>query len=115
MLQLWPFFHSQHGSHLWNWFPEGFAHLLQTTPEIDSAVRESTQDGDAAWAEYMLGEYATLNRITLDELHQALLAGGFRVAKVHLDSGSVHIPFSLARFPLSLLAINGVKLLATPI
>ena len=113
MLQLWPFFHSQHGSHLWKWFPEGFAHLLRTTPEIERAVRESADD-DPGWAEYMLGEFATLNRITLDELHQALLAGGFHVAKVHLDTAPVHIPPALARFPLSLLAINGAKLLATP-
>ena len=42
-LELWPFFHSQHGSHRWNWLPQGFAHLLQTTPEIERAVRETTR------------------------------------------------------------------------
>src|SRR5205807_894976 len=26
-LQLWPFYYSERGSHLWDWFPEGFHHL----------------------------------------------------------------------------------------
>jgi uncharacterized protein (TIRG00374 family) len=114
MLQLWPFFHSEHGSHLWKWFPEGFVQLLRSTEEIEDFVRANSDD-DPAWAEYMLGEYKTLNRITLDELHQCLLAAEFRVGKIELVSGPVHIPAELSRSPLSLLAISGVKLLATAI
>jgi SAM-dependent methyltransferase len=113
MLQLWPFFHSQYGSHLWRWFPEGFVQLLRSTSDIEAIVRADPK-GDPGWAEYMLGEYRTLNRITLDELQRCLLAAGFRVSKLQLDTGPVHIPLELSEHPLSLLGIAGVKLLAVP-
>ena len=77
MLQLWPFFHSQHGSHLWRWFPEGFvAASASDQPKSRSEVRENPED-DPGWGEYMLGEYRALNRITVDELQRCLLAARF--------------------------------------
>ena len=38
------------------------------------------------WAEYMLVEFRELNRITLDELHAAIVGAGFSVRQVELIS-----------------------------
>jgi 2-polyprenyl-3-methyl-5-hydroxy-6-metoxy-1,4-benzoquinol methylase len=111
-LQLWPFYHSERGSHLWDWFPEGFHHLDRTEEEIAEAMRASDRQERL---EYMLGEYRTLNRIDLDGLQRAVLAGGFGITQVELVSHRVMIPPRLMRYPLSQLAIGGVKLLATPL
>ena len=111
-LQLWPFYHSERGSHLWDWFPEGFHHLDQSEEEIAEAMRASDRQERV---EYMLGEYRTLNRIDLDGLQRALLAGGFGVTQLELVSHRVMIPPRLMRYPLSQLGIGGVKLLAAPL
>ena len=111
-LQLWPFYHSERGSHLWDWFPEGFHHLDRSEEEIAADMRASDRQERL---EYMLGEYRTLNRIDLDGLHRALLAAGLGVTQVELVSHRVMIPPRLMRYPLSQLAVAGVKLLATPL
>lgn len=113
MLQLWPFYFSQHGSHLMDWFPEGFAHLLRPPPAVEEDVR-GRANTNRGWLEYMLREFGTLNRITVDELQQSLLAGGFCVSKFELMSNAVHVPPDLSRYPLSNLGISGIKLLASP-
>ncbi len=90
MIQLYPFYLSEHGDH--GWHRPSFAHLL-------SGVDETPDD-------------AFLNRTTLDELHQALLAGGLRIGKVELIHHAFHLPPELADRRLTDLAIGGVKLLA---
>jgi ubiquinone/menaquinone biosynthesis C-methylase UbiE len=110
MLQLWPFYYSNKGSHLWQWFPEGWTNLLHDDDTVAKRLREDATD--AEFAEYMLGEYLTLNRITVDELQNCLLTAGFQITKFELMSEPVHIPPALNRYPLSLLGISGVKLLA---
>jgi SAM-dependent methyltransferase len=114
MIQLWPFYHSQHGSHLWQYFPEGFVQLLRDDADIETAVRENP-GSDPEWGEYLLAEFRSCNRITLDGLQTALLAAGFRISKLELLTQAVHVPPGLTRYPLSQLGIAGVKLLATPI
>jgi SAM-dependent methyltransferase len=111
MVQVWPFYHSKHGSHLHQWFPEGFAQLLLRPEELAAKVRQSPGD-DPAWSEYLLDLVPDLNRITVDDLQRALLVAGFFVAKVELLTDCFHIPRPLAHLPLSLLGITGVKLLA---
>jgi SAM-dependent methyltransferase len=113
MIQLWPFFHSQHGSHLWQFFPEGFVQLLRDDSELEAAVR-ADPGPDPEWAERLLAEFRSCNRITLDGLQTALLAAGFRVSKLELIAGGIHIPPALSRYPLSQLGVAGVKLLAVP-
>jgi SAM-dependent methyltransferase len=110
-VQVWPFFHSQHGSHLWAWFPEGFAHLLKTTQDLGDDVRGRSDPRAAA---HMLGEYDRLNRMTVDELQLALQTAGFIITRVQLVSEPIRIPPALAHVPLSKIAISGVKLLAVP-
>ena len=110
MLQLWPFYHSEHGSHLWQWIPEGFAQFRYTDAEIQRRVRDG--DSDPAFAEMLLGEYARLNRATLDDLGAAIRAAGMRVARLEPMCGPVQIPPGAADVPLSRLAISGVVLLA---
>jgi SAM-dependent methyltransferase len=90
MIQLFPFYFSEHGDH--GWHRTGFAHLV-------SGIDETPDD-------------AYLNRITLDDLHRALLAGGLRTGKVELIHHAFHLPAELVELPLSDLAIGGVKLLA---
>lgn len=113
-VQLWPFYYSERGSHLWDWFPEGFPNLLHSEDHIASYMR-ANPFRSAEWTEYMLDEYRHLNRITVDELQNALLAAGFGVRKFELMTHPVHIGPSLLRYPLSQLGISGVKLLATPL
>lgn len=113
MIQLWPFYHSKHGSHLWDWFPDGFCQLLWDQDTIEREVRAHPERGPA-WVDQLLAASRELNRITVDDLHRALMAGGFRVDKLQLLSECFHIPPELAHLPLSTLAVSGVKLLAVP-
>jgi SAM-dependent methyltransferase len=110
MLQLWPFYHSEHGSHLWRWFPEGFAQFEHSPEEIDRRLREDRSD--PAFAEMMLREFGQLNRVTLDDLGVAIRAAGMRVSRLEPITGPVNVPASVANLPLSSVAISGVMLLA---
>jgi ubiquinone/menaquinone biosynthesis C-methylase UbiE len=111
-LQLWPFYHSERGSHLWEWFPGGFHHLVDDSDAIERTVRERSDRPE--WSEYMLKEFRELNRITVDELQLALQSAGLEVRKLELLTNPVHIPREALRYPLSTLGITGVKLLAVP-
>lgn len=110
-LQLWPFYHSEQGSHLWDWFPEGFVQHRLSLEEIETQVRAKAGEDDW-WASYMLKEYRALNRITLDELGAAILSAGLHVAKIEPLTGLTRLTPDLDRYPLSVLVMNGVKLLA---
>ena len=112
-LQLWPFYHSERGSHLWDWFPDGFHHLVTTPEEIAQAIRERP-GGTTAWADYMLREFRDLNRVTVDDLHDAIVGAGLRVRKLELLSNTVHLPDADVRVRLTDLGVAGIKLLATP-
>lgn len=90
MIQLFPFYLSEHGDH--GWHRASFAHLV-------SGCDETPDD-------------AYLNRITLDDLHRAILGGGLRTGKVELIHHAFHLPPELVEHRLSDLAIGGVKLLA---
>lgn len=113
MIQLWPFYHSEHGSHLWEWYPEGFVHLRELPDAIEAAVRGEPHP-EPDWIDDRLEEFRTLNRITVDELQLALHSGGLRVAKLELLTHAIHIPPELAYVPLTRLGIAGVKMLAVP-
>jgi ubiquinone/menaquinone biosynthesis C-methylase UbiE len=113
MLQLWPFYYSERGSHLWDWFPEPFHHLGETPDEIVAAMRASDRHSPEM-TEYMAKEFRSLNRLTLDELHRAILAAGLELRKVEAIADATHVPPEAGRYPLSQLAISGVKLLAGP-
>lgn len=115
MIQLYPFFHSQHGSHLWPWYPEGFAQFLYSKEQIVTRVR-SDPGPDSEWAEALLWEYKHLNQITLDGLQEVLRAGGLSVLKLEILSETVRVPAPVTdQFPLSQVGISGVKLLAVPV
>lgn len=113
MIQLWPFYHSKHGSHLWDWFPDGFGQLLHDPFEVERRVLARPDDGPG-WTAELLTAFRELNRITLDDLQRALLHAGFVVVKLELLSEAFHIPSELSHFPLSQLAVSGVKLMAAP-
>ena len=112
-LQLWPFYFSPRGSHLWEWFPEDFHHLLSSEEEITEKMRSSHRH-PPAWTDYMAHEFTNLNRMTVDDLGEALAGAGLTVRKLQLISESAHVPTGLDSYSLSQLGISGVKLIAAP-
>ncbi len=111
-LQLWPFFHSERGSHLWEWYPEGFHHLGVHEDDVVAGMRADERFSPEV-VEYMVEEFRHLNRITVDELQRSLLAAGLVVRRFELLTNPVHVPEAAHRFRLSDLGIAGIKLLAT--
>jgi SAM-dependent methyltransferase len=112
-LQLWPFYYSQHGSHLMQWFPGGFCQLRFTDQEIIECLR-GDQETDPGWIEMKIADYLDLNRITLDDLHADLREAGFAVSRLELITNPVQLPPGADDWPLSALSIAGVKLIASP-
>ena len=112
-LQIWPLYHSEHGAHLWQCIPDSFVQHLESAEEIERQVRAAGTHSPEDVDEF-LEVFATLNRVSLDDLQRAMLAAQLRVGKLEIQSECVHIPPQLARRSLSLLGISGVKLLAAP-
>jgi ubiquinone/menaquinone biosynthesis C-methylase UbiE len=112
VMQLWPFYNSEHGSHLWQWFPEGFAQFRYSEEEIERRVR--ADDSNSEFGEMLLEEFKKLNRTTLDDLGNAMRGAGLRVARLEPLSGAVDVPPGAADVPLSSLVISGVILVAVP-
>lgn len=110
-LQLWPFFYSEHGGHLWPHYTESFPHLRHSDAEIREHLsgRRGTDPTRGA-----VDEYESLNHVSVDQLQRGLMAAGLVVTKLELLTSAFHIPRQLAHLPLSLLGISGVKLLAVP-
>lgn len=111
-LQLWPFYDSEHGGHLWPHYDGPFPHLLRSEEEILSDIEGKQATDPRRTAE---DEYRSLNKITLDELHRALVVNDFFVGKVKLIANAVHIPTSLSDRSLADLGIGGVELVASPV
>jgi SAM-dependent methyltransferase len=111
-LQLWPFFGSEHGGHLWPHYDGLFPHHLRRDEEILREVEGRQATDPRRSAE---DEYRSLNRITLDDLHRALLLNRFVVAKLRLLTQTVHIPRQLTHRALTDLGVGGVELLAVPV
>jgi ubiquinone/menaquinone biosynthesis C-methylase UbiE len=112
-LQLWPFYFSARGSHLWEWFPDEHHHLQRAECEVVSDLNESDRK-DREWTGVMSGEFQRLNRITVDELQRSILAAGFVVRRVELLTGATRLSPELGRYSWIDLTIGGVKLVATP-
>jgi ubiquinone/menaquinone biosynthesis C-methylase UbiE len=112
-LQLWPFYLSAKGSHLWEWFPEDYHHLQRPESEIVKELDQSDLK-PPDWTQMMSGEFQRLNRITVDELQRSMLAAGFVVRRVELLTGATRLAPELARHSWLDLGISGIKLIATP-
>jgi len=112
-LQIWPLYWSEHGSHLWAWYPDGYAQLDHDAAEIEERLRTDHPDR-AADVDFVLDEFRNLNRITADQLQRALLAAGWSISKFELLTGATHVRPNHARRPLSELGVSGIKLLAVP-
>lgn len=113
-LQLWPFYRSAKGSHLWDWFPEDFHHLRANERDVVEALQQSDRH-TPEWTGYMTREFERLNRITLDELQRAVLGAGFEVHRLELMTSPVHLTPDLGRYSWADLAISGIKLVALPV
>jgi ubiquinone/menaquinone biosynthesis C-methylase UbiE len=112
-LQLWPFYLSAKGSHLWQWFDQDFHHLLAHEDDVIAQIAADDRQ-PKEWADYMTSEFRRLNRVTVSELQRAVLASGFDVVRIELISWPTMIPPPLARYDWTDLAISGIKLLARP-
>lgn len=112
MLQLHPFYLSEHGPHLWRWFPKGFQHLLRSLEELRAETSSRAGENDPE-ASATLNAY--LSGTSLDDLQRALLAGGLRTTKIQLMGGSIQVPPPLAHYSLMDLVVSGVNLLAVPL
>jgi SAM-dependent methyltransferase len=112
-LQLWPFYLSAKGSHLWEWFPEDHHHVQRPECEIVEEL-EASDLMSRDWTGVMSGEFQRLNRITVDELQRAMLASGFVVRRVEFLTGAARLTPELARYSWLDLGIGGIKLIATP-
>jgi len=112
-LQLWPFYFSSKGSHLWEWFPEEHHHLQRAEREIVEEL-EASDIKPADWTNMMSREFQRLNRITVDELQRSMLAAGFVVRRLELLTGATRLTPELGRYSWLDLAIGGIKLIATP-
>jgi SAM-dependent methyltransferase len=111
-LQLWPFYDSEHGGHLWPHYEDPFPHHLRR----DEAILEEVQ-GDVATDPRRSAddEYRSLNRISLEDLQRALLRNRFAVGKLKLLTQAVHVPPQLAHRSLIELGVGGIELLASPV
>ncbi len=111
-LQLWPFYYSDHGGHLWLTHGGGFPHLLSPNDEIIASLEGKTGTDARRPAD---DEYLSLNRLTLNELHELMREAGLGVRRAELISETVNLPNDIsADLPLSDLLTSGVKLLAVP-
>jgi SAM-dependent methyltransferase len=112
-LQLWPFYLSAKGSHLWEWIPEDHHHLTEESDGIIAKLRASDRHS-AEWTEIMIREFEHLNRMTLDELRQALKFAGFNVLLFELITAKTWMRPGLSEYAWGDLATGGIKLLASP-
>ena len=112
-LQLWPFYFSAKGSHLWEWFDQDFHHLLTNDRDIVSNL-SSSDVHSVDWTNYMTREFERLNRITIDELQRAVLVAGFDVRRLEFLTSPTILDPALARFSWCDVGISGIKFLATP-
>lgn len=112
-LQLWPFYLSAKGSHLWEWYPEDFHHLYRPESEIVEELTGSELK-PADWTQMMRREFQHLNRVTVDELQRAMLAAGLVTRRVELLSSPTTLTPALARYSWLDLGVSGIKLIASP-
>ena len=110
-LQIWPLYHSQRGSHLWKWYPEGWEHLRRPHDELRKELASFTE-GQADLREATLVDFDTLNRITLSQLQNAVTAAGLKIRRVSATADTIDVPEDLLRYPISDLMISEIKLLA---
>lgn len=108
-VQLWPFYDSQWGSHLWD-FCQPFHHLLNSLEE-SQAIAHQLHDHSNPRHTDVIKQSHHLNRIKLDDLQKHFQSVGLLPRKVFLYSETVHIPEALATRPISELLISGVKMI----
>ena len=110
-LQLWPFYHSHQGSHLWDWFPEPFHHLRQSAGG-DRGGHGRSRRVVPSTCSTSTGR-STASPSTSSARRCA--AAGFSVRELELIAHRSRVPAGLDEFPLSALGVGGVKLLAVPV
>ena len=110
-LQIWPLFHSQRGSHLWKWYPDGWEHLQRPHEDLREELAALTES-QPELREAMLADFDTLNRITLNQLQNAITASGLRITRISATADTIDVPQDLLRYSISDLMISEIKILA---
>lgn len=111
-IQVWPFYNSEWGSHLWD-YSSSFEHLIHPIHEIQDRIKNLDFDGDY-FGNLAIEMSSALNRIDVDSLQRAFLFAGLVPVKVQLYSEAVHIPSALAHRSLSDIMISGIKAIFIP-
>jgi SAM-dependent methyltransferase len=111
-LQLYPFYRSGPGSHLWTWFPAGFAQLQLDPAAIEERVESERARSTDEWRRARLADFRSLNGLTVDGLQEAICSAGLVIAKVDFITGAFHVPRDLSDQRLTDLGITGIKLIA---
>ena len=109
-LQLWPFFDSSHGGHLWPHYDDPFPHLLRADEDIlaDVAGRRGTDMSRPAD-----DEYRSLNRDDARGAAPGAAAHRLPRTQLHLLTHTVHIPDEVSHLSLADAGVGGIELLAT--
>lgn len=110
VIQVWPLWYSEHGSHLWPFFDGPFVQLTRSDEEVETQLVERLPN--RALAASMFELYKSCNGATVDDIQAALRTCDLFVAKAQLTGTTIHVPASLQHLPLSKLAIDGFKILA---
>jgi SAM-dependent methyltransferase len=110
-LQIWPLFHSQRGSHLWKWYPDGWEHLRRPHEDLRDEISHMLE-GNQQLLESTMADFTTLNRVTLGQLQSSMMAAGLKIKRVAATADTIDVPEDLLRYPLSDLVLSEIKILA---
>lgn len=106
-----PLFHAAHGAMLPPDVVGPYHHLVSTGDELAQQVRSGIEH--SAYADALLDRFNRLNRLTVEGIQQAVIAAGFRIDTVLLESSVTRLPPELQYRSLTDAAISGVTLSAS--
>jgi ubiquinone/menaquinone biosynthesis C-methylase UbiE len=109
-IQIEPLYFSPRGAHLYGILDESWVHLLHQHDVLREKIMGSS--GNQARKEYLLTQYESLNRITVDELVDAVMLAGFDVKRRHVTQVGITPPSQLlAIYRSEVLTTNSICLL----
>jgi len=113
-IQVFPWFHCLHGSHLADWIAEPYFQLRRPVDWVRAEL-EKQAAAEPASADFILGhmfaEYKSLNRLSARELYAEVRLAGFQVVKAKLISYEQDLSEAPAEIDFADLMISGTLML----